>query len=494
LANLTRGFSAGLLSLALPAVLIREIPISVYATWAVVLQIASYIAMLDLGLQVGIGRFFARETAREDHNRRAQFFFGGATLLGAAGFVALIVTCLIAAFLPELFPKIAPSLIPSSQLAVLLIGGSCAVSLPGSAIAAVFIGLERYDIPAIVLGGGRVLQVCVVSVCAITSHQLVTIALAYALCNLSIQFAFLVSLFRLGPKMRFGPDSIQKGILFELGRYCSTLAIWTVGMLLISGLDTTIVAEVDFKSVAAYSICANLLAIFIGLVNSAFNVLISRAAALHGNDRNEEIGRLLVQATKVCTVGTVGIALMGTLFGKPLLTLWVGERIATMAMPIYLVLIWANCVRLLLVPFASILLGTGEQRWVNWVALTEGGTNLAFSIGLGMVLGGIGVAYGTLIGAVVSFILVMSFAFRRVKGISCSFDEYLIDGILKPLSAYGPLAIGTILYVRSPSIISLTFAATGFILSALILMKTNPEIAQAVLKSRSLLLRRQTAP
>lgn len=473
-ANLVRAASAGLAAVVLPAVLVRALPEAMYSAWALVLQIAAYVAMLDLGLQVGIGRFIARETARGNDEERDQFFFGGALLLGACAVAALAATCLLAWCLPSLFPRITPGLVSACRIAVLLIGGSCAVSLPGSAIAATFIGLERYEVPALVLGAGRLIQVLATSAVALASHDLVRAAEAYALANLLMQLAYLALLRRSLPSLRFGRHQFRREVIDELVRYCANLSVWNFSMFLVYGLDIAIVAELSFKAVAPYSICANLMAMLVGFIGSAFNVLIPRASALDGQGQRRAVGQLLISASKACTVMLLGLGSVVVIWAAPAFSAWIGPAMAAPAMRFFWVLLAANGLRLLLTPYSTMLMGTGEHKWGIVATLAEGVSNLVASITLGSMFGPIGVAYGTLIGAGVGVTTTILFTFPRAVRIECSRGEFLGMGLFRPASCFFPLALGLFWRLLNPSLISAGASILGLAVTALLLTQLQP--------------------
>ncbi|CAN5395087.1 oligosaccharide flippase family protein [soil metagenome] len=474
IANLARGASAGLVAVILPAVLVRALPSNVYSAWALVLQIAAYIAMLDLGLQVGIGRFIARENARGDDERRNHFFAGGALLLAVCGMAALVATGLLAWALPVLFPKLTPNLVPECRLAVLLIGGSAAISLPGSAIAAMFVGLERYGIPALVLGAGRLIQIGLTSWVAVATHDLVQVSIAYASSNVLMQVAYLVLLRRSLPSLRVGRNNFRRDVIGELAHYCANLSVWNLSMFLVYGLDTAIVAEIDFRTVAPYSICTNLMAVFVGFMGSSFNVLISRTSALDGQGEHRAVGQLLVLASSICTRMLLAIGMIAALWATPLFRAWIGPEIGAAAMPFFWILMVANGLRLLFVPYATVLMGTGEHKWGMIANLSEGITNLIASVLLGRAFGPIGVAYGTLVGAAVGVVVAILVTFPRAVRIECSRNEYLMDGLVRPSAAFLPLTLAVCWHLRQQTTLSFGGLAVGLVLSVLWLTHAHP--------------------
>jgi O-antigen/teichoic acid export membrane protein len=466
LANIVRGASAGLLAVILPAVLVRELPREAYSAWALVLQIAAYIAMLDLGLQVGIGRFVAREPARRD-----EFFNVGLALLGVCAAVGMVAAGLLAFLLPHLFPSVPAPLVAPARVAILAVGASSALSLLGSAVAAVFIGMERFEVPAAVLCVGRVIQIGAAWWAAAETHQVATVALAYAAGSVATQAMYVLAALKLNPRPAIRWRQLSREALATLAKYCGNLSVWNFSMLLVAGLDTAVVAEVDFRSLAAYSVCANLITVFVGLVGTALSVYVSRASALEGQGRYREIGNLLLAVSSTCTILLLAVALCGAALGASFLRLWVGPSLAVQALPILWVLIGANGLRLVVAPYAALLMGTGEQRWATRTALAEGTCNLAASIFLGLSLGAIGVAYGTLVGSFVGLVLVLVFTFPRAKRIQCGRGEFMTTAIVYPLLAFLPMAVGVGSYLANGGIASSLLMAVGIAVTALVLIR-----------------------
>ena len=66
-ANLVRGDTAGLVSIFLPAVLVRQMSQIEYSVWVLVLQVAAYSSCLDFGLQTAVGRYIAIANEKRDH-------------------------------------------------------------------------------------------------------------------------------------------------------------------------------------------------------------------------------------------------------------------------------------------------------------------------------------------------------------------------------------------------------------------------------------------
>ena len=63
--------------------------------------------------------------------------------------------------------------------------------------------------------------------------------------------------------------------------YCFSLTVWGFGLLLVTGLDLTIVGAYRFGEIGYYSVAATLVTFFNGLFGALFGAMGSPAAVLH---------------------------------------------------------------------------------------------------------------------------------------------------------------------------------------------------------------------
>jgi O-antigen/teichoic acid export membrane protein len=212
-------------------------------------------------------------------------------------------------------------------------------------------------------------------------------------------------------------------------------------MLLVTGLDLTIVGIFQYSAVAYYAVAAGLVTFFSGLQNAVFSALMPAAAVLHARGDSHSLGNMLISSSRYGTFLLVITGLPLMLFASPILRYWVGQGYAVQASKYLTLLVLANIIRLFMTPYAVTLIGTGQQRLVILAPVMEGVTNLIASVALGHLLGAIGVAYGTLCGAVVGVLLNMFYSMPRTTEIRFGMREYLRDALLKPISFTLPIVL-----------------------------------------------------
>jgi O-antigen/teichoic acid export membrane protein len=446
LANVVRGSSSSLVALLMPPFLIRYLSTEEFSVWVLILQLSTYSSYLDFGIQTAVGRFVAYTNELGDKARQDRIVNTAFAFLTGSAILAIFLVMIVSWQLPSIFQQLPEFIRIDAQLSLLLIGISTALALPASVFIGVFIGFQRFEIPAIIVGGGKLISGILIIVVAGQYAEIVPMAAILAAVNLLTYYFQYTAYLNLKTKTVFSINLINKDTAKELYEYCSSVSIWLFAMLLITGLDTTLVAWFDFKNVAYYGIAANLILLISGLQNAIFNVLIPSAAILGAQEKAKELGRLLILTTRYGMLILVLTGLPLIAFGKDLTALWLGSNYSEKLTPIIQILVVANIIRLSAVPYATLLMGTGQQRLIILSPLLEGSMNLIASIVLGKYFGALGIASGTLIGALFGICGHLFYNMKiTMKVINFKIHKYLTEGIVKPLQCSIPLLLITLL-------------------------------------------------
>ncbi len=467
-ANVGRGIATGLVALALPAFLVKSLSPESFSVWALVIQIASYLSLLESGLQVAVGRFVAQEAARGDHQRRDAFYHAGLFLLLALAVIGVAGAFGAAALLSTFFPQVPPGQLSDARLALVVVGGSAALSLPASAASGVFIGLERNGIPSAIIGLGRIAQ-CVVT--AITAHQTKSLsqtAIVFSGMALAISAAQMAAVKFFGPGLRLRGSTLTRPIFRELVCYSANLSLWTVSMLLVNGLDLPIVARFEFNHVAAYALTTSLISVFVGLAGVILNVLVPRTSSLVTLNQTAEVRRLMFNATRIASAMVIVFGIPAFFGARVILGLWVGPLLAEQGTPLFRLLLVANSLRMPFMPFALVLMGSGYHPLARLAPITEGITNVLCSLVLASFLGALGVAMGTVIGAFVGSALATFYTMPKVQDVACKPSQFLLDGIGRVLLVALPIVTLLLTYDRLPAAIKVITSLFAMLCSAII--------------------------
>jgi O-antigen/teichoic acid export membrane protein len=441
MANILRSSTAGVVAVVLTPFLTRMMVPDAYGTWILILQLSAYTAYLDFGIQTAVGRFVAHATERCEFDKRNEIASTAMGVLLLCMLAALALISVGAWQLPHLFPQMSVSFRSQASWALFLVGASLAVGLPASLFNGVFIGLQRNEVPALTIGLSRVVG-AVLLVLVVRYHGSL-IAMALAVCSVNL-LTYTVQYFlcrRLASGILLSTRKVTRRAASEIVAYCLSLSIWSFATLLVTGLDTTLVGVFDFAAVPYYAVAATVITFLLGLQNAIFGALISAAAVLDARGASDELGAMLVSSTRYGMLLLLGTGIPLLLAARPILTLWVGSTYAGHAGLLLQVLVLANIIRLSAVPYAMLLIGTGQQRLVTISPILEGCTNLVVSVICGVLMGAVGVAIGTLVGAIVGIACNLFYNMRRSTMIAATRSTYLKEGILRPLLGAIPVCV-----------------------------------------------------
>lgn len=460
IANLSRGSLGAVVALLLPPILVRHMTPAAYAVWVLVLQTAGYITYLNFGLQTAIGRYVAYANERGDREQRDSVFSTALLGLCIAGLLSLVFLGAGILAVPAVFPSVPAQLISQMRWALLLVGLALAIELPVSSCNGVFIGMERFEIPALTGGFARMGSAIGLVLAALTGKSLIVMAAILCAANCTGYVAQVVALRRVAPDVRFRLGLVKRSTARELSGYCFGLTVMSFSMLLITGFDLLLVGRFEFSAVTPYSVSATLVTLLSGGIFAIVNVLLPHAASLRAQDNAEALGKLVVSSTQLSVLILVLTGIPVFVFAGPILHFWIGLQYVELGAPILQILVVANIIRLIGAPYSVVLVAAGQQNYIKVSPLAEGISNFIFSVLFGLAFGAVGVAFGTLLGAVVSLGSHFGYSMPRTYlAIKFSRRRLLVRGVLAPLFWTSPLVIAGVASWRGLEIGPLGFAS-----------------------------------
>jgi O-antigen/teichoic acid export membrane protein len=411
-----------------------------YAVWVLVLQVSTYVNYLDFGLQTAVGRYVAFAHEKNDCEQRDTVFSTAFAALAGAALLSILLLLVATAAVRLIFPDLPAQSVTTMRWAMLILGISLALGLPASAWNGVFIGLQRNEIPAMTVGGSRLISALGVVVAALAGRSVVAMAAIMGgsyLVSYVVQYA---AVRRMVPDLEFDRALVRRATAHELFSYCFGITVMSFSMLLITGFDLILVGRFEFPSVTPYSVAASIVAALSGGLAAVLNVMMPHAAALHAREDPEGLGRLVLNSTRIAVALLMlsGIPLL--VYAGPILKIWIGQRFVANGQPILSTLLLANIIRLIGLPYAIVLIAAGQQRLIKAGPLTEGFSNFIASVVLGSVMGAMGVALGTLVGSLFSIASHLVYSMPRTyPTIRFSRRSWLWSGVLEPTLCCLPL-------------------------------------------------------
>lgn len=451
-ANLVRLAGSGIVALLLPPFLVRMLPRDTYGTWALLLQLTLYVGYLDFGIQTAVARFVAYSDELNDDLQRDGTVSTALVLLICAAVLGAILTALLAWQLPNLFHQMPPTLYHAARSALLIMGGSFVLGLPVSVIHALFIGFQRNEIPAVISIINKLAMALFIVAVVMQHLSLAAMGAAVAVANLLSYALACLALRKLARHVVIRVSRMSKAVARQLAAYSGSVVVWNMAMLMISGLDLTIVGIFDFKSTAYYAIAATLTGFLIQAQGAIFAALLPASAVLAARGESQQLGTLLMSSTRYGMLILLAMALPLIVAAHFALQIWAGAEYARHSTPILQILLVANVIRLCALPYSTLLLGTGQQHKVIFSPIAEGVTNFAASIGGAYLIGAIGVAIGTLIGAFVGIGFHFLYNMPRTEMIVINRTRLVREALLRPALCVGPVIAAFLFKVINPTL------------------------------------------
>ena len=441
LANVCRGGATAVVALALPHFLTRSLGGERFAAWSLMLQMSAIAAYFDFGLQTILGRFVAQAAERGEDQTLSKLASTSMMLLAVASLFPLAACVLFLPLLPLLFHASSVVIVHEIQkgAAILVIG--TALSLPLSSCTGLLVGLHRNEIPALAIGATRLLGALTIIVYTRYTASLTILALCFTGWNLIGGLVQLFWLKSLLPSLRLTAQLCDASLAKVLVRDSLVFTVLSFCMIIINSLDLTILGHFNFIAVGPYSVATTLTTFLYGLNATVCAAFYAPIAVMEQRGDQAGIRTSLERLTLFMSLINMAVIVANYLLGKALITLWVGPAFMPKTFPILQVLLVANAIRLVASPFASGVIATGRHKALISGGVIEAAVNLPVSIIGAVFMGPIGVAYGTLVGAVVGVLWILIVTSRVSVNDLMAPWSILSNGFFKPLLAFIPIVL-----------------------------------------------------
>lgn len=405
LLNLAGGASSACMVLILPYLLNRLLSQQDYAIWVLGFQAVLYVPMLGLGIHQILNRTIAHSLALGDFSQLQR-------QLGSGFLLVLLLASMVGTLVWVSSPYVGLLSGASSgadqQIGLVwrTIGSGASVGLLSLFFFGCFGGQQRYEWEnayKAMIALGFLSLVWWADIQAITLTPL-TLAFAYVMV---IGGAMTLLVWRFIYSDVFSWRMLKQWHFPTVKSYLRSMygyGVWQIGILMVSGLDLWIVARVNFAAVPGYAIALSFLVFLSGSISAiAGPCLPLFAAHLAKADQSAFVvlflvwqKRLLVLVAALCTL----LWFTPNAFWQFLL-----QDSAPIFTQVFPILLLASCLRLSTLLYSLAILSANLQHRIVLSPLVEGLVNLACSVLLGLYIGVIGVALGTLLGALVCLAL-----------------------------------------------------------------------------------------
>lgn len=445
IANWTLFAITALVSFFLAPFLVNNLGATRYGLWSFLAVLTTYLGLLDVGIRQAVSRYVAHHHAVGEAAESSIIVSTAVKLLVLLGFVAVVLSCVVAFVAPLLF-NIPDDLVIDARIVIVLSGLTVAASLISGAFGGILTGLERFDIDALLEIFVLACRTIAIVVAVKYGYDLVMLASIHLVAAVLGCIGFFVAIRRLFQDLKLRLNGLQfpqarivlsfgasMGVIFLLGR-------------IVSNSDAIIIASIlPIDSVTFFAIAGSLCLYAKDVVWALSNVMAPRVSAMTSRGSNRVKDEVLVVAM-IGTLIATPIAVTFFVRGESFIALWMGAIYGPVSGEVLKVLaavVWLEAGRSLVV---NTLVGLGKQRNLIPGFTFEAVSKLALSYVLAFPLGLPGVALGTLIPSVLINFGYIPRCLSVATGVPVRL--YFERALLLPTVACVPFAVATVLIER----------------------------------------------
>jgi O-antigen/teichoic acid export membrane protein len=377
--------------------LVARLGLEQYGLWMLVNALTGTMGVFSMGLGDATVKYVSTHRGRNDPVGVQKVFSstltGSALLGGLLGALILLGAPLLARQVFRIEPQHQTAALHAIQLGALIPLLRAIESVLVNTLRA----YEQYGSPARI---SVVVKVAIVGSAVVLAGfsrgvEAIIAATAAAIALGVLLQAFTVSRLIRGISFSFTLDRAAWKEVFGFGFYSW---VQLLGAMVFNQADRLLIGSLlGTTAVAYYTICMQLAQQVHGIVGAGFNFIFPHISARHEAGESDQLKRVYRLAVGVNVALVVLLCVPLLIFGKTILTLWMGADFANRSYHLLTVLVVAFAVLAINVVPHFALLGLGKVRFVSLVNLAGGVLSLAAGASLIPFFGLIGAAVGRLL-------------------------------------------------------------------------------------------------
>ncbi len=420
-----------LITFLIAPVVVHRLGVTAYGVWGLIGQVIGYSFLLDFGIRIAVTRFIGHHLALREPKQINMVLTTGLAFTVASAALALGSGAVIAYFLPRLF-AIPPSLVRDARIAVLLTSVAFATSFPGSLFNGAVAALSRYDLLNIRNVLPNILRAVLLWFYLDRGYGLVAVA---AISAGSLFVSYLLDLYfasRHLPDFEIGWRFFDVATLRTLLSFSFYAFVLTISWRVLFLTDNIVVgfvlgpAAVTFYSVGMS--LADVLRSSLGNISNLFAPLASQMNALRDKD---SLRSMLFQGSRICLLYALAGAGALVVLGPSFLGFWMGNVFITRSGPVLVVLALEGVFFAISTAHGQVLYGMNRHKANAWLSLGQAAANFSLSAILIRGMGAVGVAWGTLIPAVLVEGIILPV--YTVRSLDLSLRRFYMKTALRPV-------------------------------------------------------------
>lgn len=403
--------------IAVTPIIVHAVGATDYGVWILIASIASFGAILELGISAGLVKYVAEHSAREETGEAAQIVSAATWLYRLLAAFFALTGLVLAAVVPLIL-----GLEGDSATLAQALGAVAAIDLGLSMFSlapmSVLKGVQRFPVVNAIQAAAALLGVALTVIVIAAGGEIVAVSAAWALTTAISAATFVLVARRTVPEYMSIPGRRDAERVRRLIRFSRSIAAVQVAVNMQSRLDAVVIAAaLPVRNVTPYSF-AQRLADGTRIATDQFGkVLLPLASEVSATRERAAVRELFLTSTRLTLAIALGVGLPVALLGGPILEIWVGDEFSGYG-ALVAILACAAIVDLPSYPAAAVMQSLERHGPIAWMATGSAVANVGLSIALVGPYGVEGVATGTLIASAVEILVFVVPYAARVLGVS----------------------------------------------------------------------------
>jgi O-antigen/teichoic acid export membrane protein len=345
-----------LFSFVLAPIMLARLGLDLFGVWAVTGAIATYAAIMDLGIRRAVERFVAFYDARDDRRSIEELFGLGLLIITVVTVLASAAAVVAAPFVAGL---LGDALSPTDMRIVLLSAVAIMVlNAYQSVMRAIPIGLQQMVAPAIAQTAGNVINFVFSLAALALSRDLVVYALANAAAAALSVIPTAIAVKHVWSPVRVRVPS--RPLVNEVLGFSLKAQVAWLGALVNNQTDKIILGVlVDVRAAGAYEIANRVVLAVKAISVMSISALTSASTAQITREGSHVIPEFYRRYTQRSLSVSLPLLVFTTVTAPVLLTAWLGD-VPENTIAVVVVLTLANCVNMATGVASTVSLGDGR--------------------------------------------------------------------------------------------------------------------------------------
>lgn len=311
----------------MPRMIDRKLGQETLGIWDFSWSMIAYFGLIQVGIGSSVNRYVAKYRACGEMERVSEVVSSIVFIQGLMGIAILSLSGLVTYLLPSFWGDRLGRQLGDAQVVLLTLGASLAVQVALAAFTGVITGCHRWDIHNYIKAGWYAVTVVIMIILLHLGLGIRSLAVVSLMGLLLADINSVVWALALCPGMQVSIRFVRLSMAREAFAFGIKTVVPRIGDLLLNQTSSILIAAfLGPAALALYSRPRSLVQHTGMLVSKLAFVLTPTASALHSTNHRQELGDLLVSATKYAAFISLPITIGLSIMGGPLLLFWMGPN------------------------------------------------------------------------------------------------------------------------------------------------------------------------